>query len=396
MSECPIYTYPSKTPRSLALDPIMTEVAQGAGVARLQLPYGEPCWLVTRYDDVRTVYVSKKFSRAAMAEESAPRLTSSQILQGAIGSMEERVHVKLRRAVLGALDAPRLAKLETGAVATMATQLDALALLGCGDYSSQVAEPFAMCVLCDLLGLPDSDTKQIMTWVQTVLVQDSRPDGDFTAAMTEIGLYAYSVIVEREKSPGTDFISALIEAGGLSKKECAIIVIGLLFGGFESSATMLTKMVLRMLTTPEPWNELRHRPELVPNAIEEMLRTISVAGGESIPWRVMEPLTLAEIELQPGDYVMPATGPANFDPRIFQNPEDVVLDRNPNPHLTFGRGLNMCLGYQIARMEMNVGIRMLLEKYPDARVAVSAEKLHWDYSSSIWRLSELPLELNYR
>lgn len=392
MPNCPAHNYPSTAPRSLTLDPIMQNVAAGPnGVAQLQLPHGGPCWLVTRYDDVRTVYLSKKFTRTGMTGDATPRLTASEILSGAIGSMDEHDHVKLRRAILRQLGASQLASLEGQAEHTMVTLLNDMADRGQCDYVSNIAEPFALRVLCDLLGLPYSDASRMASWVQTLLSDSSADQPAQTAMLTEIGQYVFTLIADRARTPGSDFVSALIETGDLTKKECAIVVVGMIFGGFESSATMLSKMVLKLLTSPDLWSALREDLDQVPRAIEELLRTISIAGGEAVPWRVQESVTLAGVDMVPGDYVMPATGPANLDPRVFDDPEQIRLSEKTAPHLAFGHGLHMCLGYQIARMEMNVGIRTLVQHHPDCHLQIPADQVRWRYDSTIWQLAALPV-----
>ncbi|MGC5258904.1 cytochrome P450 [Gordonia sp. DT218] len=231
--------------------------------------------------------------------------------------------MKLRRAILRQLGASQLASLEGQAEHTMVTLLNDMADRGQCDYVSNIAEPFALRVLCDLLGLPYSDASRMASWVQTLLSDSSADQPAQTAMLTEIGQYVFTLIADRARTPGSDFVSALIETGDLTKKECAIVVVGMIFGGFESSATMLSKMVLKLLTSPDLWSALREDLDQVPRAIEELLRTISIAGGEAVPWRVQESVTLAGVDMVPGDYVMPATGPANLDPRVFDDPEQL-------------------------------------------------------------------------
>jgi cytochrome P450 len=307
--------------------------------------------------------------------------------------MDEQEHVRLRRAILRNFSAPRRASLQAQAELTMQTLLRDVARRRQGDYITEVAEPFALRVLCDLLALPHSDSDRMASWVH-VLLSEATNEADkttHTAALSDMGQYVYSIIAERAAHPQDDFISALIKSEGLSKKECAIVVIGLIFGGFESSATMLSKMVLKLLSQPSLRHTLCGDVGLVPRAVEELLRTISIAGGEAIPWRVQEPVTLGGVDMEPGDFVMPATGTANLDPTVYSAPEHIHLDRKQVPHLAFGHGLHKCLGYQIARMEMNVGLRTLLTHYPDSQLAVPVEQITWSYDSTIWQIAHLPI-----
>ncbi|MET8877000.1 cytochrome P450 [Nocardia sp. NPDC004604] len=395
MSNSPIHNYPSEVPRSLEIDPVMRKIAAEGGVARLQYPHGEPCWVVTGFDDVRSVYGSKSFSRIGMNTESAPRLTEGILLQGAIGCMEEREHVKLRRAFLRELDAPRLSALEERGEAIMSELLDAMAANGGGDYVSQVAKPFALRMLSELLGLSPATAEVMACWVQTLLTASGQAADPavITEAYLGLGQCVTELVQERRATPANDFISAVANRRELKTREIAILVISLLAGGFESTATMMSKSVLLLQTRSDLWKGLAADSSLVPAAVEELLRKISLAGGESLPWIVREPVTLAGVDMQVGDYVMPAAGMANLDPAVFEDPEDVRFDRNATSHLSFGHGSHLCLGYQIARIELCIGVRALVERYPDARLGVAVDQVRWREDSTIWQLEDLPLTL---
>ncbi len=395
MSGCPIHKYPSGGPRSLKIDPVMRRIADEGGVGRLQLPHGDACWVVTGFDAARSVYAGKSFSRIGMNTDSAPRLTEGLLLQGAIGCMEERDHVKLRRAVLRELDAPRLAALEARAEQLMSDLLTAFAAAGGGDYLAEVARPFALRVLSELLGLPWATAEMMSAWVQTLLTASGQ--GADPAVITEaymgLGRCVTELVKERRATPAQDFISAVANRRELGTKEIAIVMISLLAGGFESSVTMLSKSVLLLLTRPDLCKELRTDPALVPAAVEEFLRVISLAGGESIPWVVREPVTLAGVEMAVGDHVMPAAGAANLDPTVFEDPEVVRFDRKNNSHLAFGHGSHLCLGYRIARMELQVGVRAFVERFAEPQLGLPAESLCWRSDSAVWQLNDLPVSV---
>ncbi|GAB2568088.1 cytochrome P450 [Nocardia heshunensis] len=396
MSECPIFHYPSDTARSLELDPVLVTVAEAGGIAKLQLPHGDPCWVVTGWADTRTVYSSKAFTRVGMADEAAPRLTAGLLLSGAIGGQEDAVHVKLRRAIQRELTAERLAGLRTRAEAIMAELLEAMTLSAGGDYVSMVAKPFAMRVLCELLGVPDQDRDQLVAWVSALLTgaaEGTDPDTIGTAAK-DAGRYIVTMIRERRVTPGPDLVSAFAaRSDELDTREVATIVFALVMGGFETTAHMLSKLVLRLLQRPDLARALRESPELLPSATEELLRTTAIAGGEGIPWRVREPIILAGVTMMPGEYVLPAVGAANFDPTVFADPDEIHLDRNGKTHLTFGHAAHFCIGSQIARMELEVGLGALLRVCPEASLAIAHEDVAWHSTSAVWELAELPLKL---
>ncbi|WP_158660764.1 cytochrome P450 [Nocardia seriolae] len=375
---------------------MLTAVQEAGGVAKLRLPHGNPCWVVTGWSDTRTVYSSKAFTRVGMADEAAPRLTAGLLLAGAIGGQDDAVHLKLRRAIQRELTPERLALLRTRADAIMIELLDAMIVSGGGDYVSMVAKPFAVRVLCELLGVPDADREQLVAWVSALLTgaaEGTDPEAIGIAAK-DAGKYIVAMIRERRRTPGSDLVSAFAtRADELDTRELATIVFALVMGGFETTAHMLSKLVLRLLQRPDLWHTLCERPELLPSATEELLRITAIAGGEAIPWQVREEVTLAGVTMVPGEYVLPAVGAANFDPTAFPNAEEILLDRNGKTHLTFGHATHFCIGSQIARMELEVGLGALLRTCPRTNLAIAPEEVTWRSMSAVWELAELPLKL---
>lgn len=396
-AECPVRRYPSAEPRSLGLDPALTEIASSGGTARLQYPYGDPCWVVTSYDDARAVYSKKSFSRSGMAQDSAPRLTAGVLLQGGIGSLDDDTHLKLRRAISRELNVDRVESLRAGAETIMADLLARIEVAGGGDYVAEVSKPFSLGVLGELLEIPVADQSDLAGWVGALLSDASVSDEaarNVEAAVKGLGRYVVKLVESRQAEPGDDLVSGLLVNGSeLDKWEVVTLVFSVIVGGFESTALMLSKMVFQLIRRPDLWATLHDEPSQVPKAVDELLRLISLAGGEGIPWMVTENVRLGGVEMSAGDYVMPAVGAANRDPLVFEDPDEIVLGRTAKPHLGFGHGLHYCLGSQVARMELEVGLGMLVEKYSNVQLACGLEDVRWDGESAVWQLEELPIEI---
>ncbi|MBL1077525.1 cytochrome P450 [Nocardia sp. 2] len=375
----------------------MDEVRSGGGIGRVQYPYGDVAWLVTGYEDVRTVYSQKAFSRTGMSQDSAPRLTAGLLLQGGIGSLDDSIHLKLRRVIGRELTSARMTSLRAATAALMGRRLAELAATGGGDYVSVVAKPFSLNVLGELVGIPESDQPDVGAWVSALLSDASASEAgarDAQAALEDLGRYVLKLLAARKADPAADFVSDLIRHGAdLEKWEIVTVVFALVVGGYESSAHMLGKVILRLLLSPGLWTELRESPERIPAAVDELLRTITLAGGEGLPWRVREPVRLGGVDMAPGDYVVPAIGAANLDASVYPDPERIDTARNAKPHMAFGYGTRYCLGSPVARMELEVGIGALLRDYPDARLAVPPEQVPWQSGTAVWQLAELPIIL---
>ncbi|MFJ4657679.1 cytochrome P450 [Nocardia sp. NPDC088792] len=332
-----------------------------------------------------------------MSDEAAPRLTAGLLLAGAIGGQDDEVHLKLRRAIQRELGPDRMAALQIRAEAIMTELLNSMIRTGGGDYVSLVAKPFAVQVLCELLGIPVEDRDTLVAWVTALLTgaaEGSDPESIGVAAK-DAGKYIVALIRRRRREPGQDLVSAFAaRSDELDTREIATIVFALVMGGFETTAHMLSKLVLRLLSRKDLWHTLVEHPELLSSATEELLRTTAIAGGEAIPWQVCEPVTLAGVAMVPGEYVLPAVGAANFDPAIFPEPEEIRLDRTGKTHLTFGHAAHFCIGSQIARMELEVGLSALLRMCPRTELAITPEDVAWRDGSAVWELAELPVRLS--
>ncbi|MFE6864104.1 cytochrome P450 [Nocardia sp. NPDC057668] len=375
----------------------MDEVRAGSGIARVRYPYGDTAWLVTGYEDVRAVYSKKAFTRTGMSQESAPRLTAGLLLQGGIGSLDDSVHIKLRRVIGRELTGARMAGLRTATESIMARRLAELASERRGDYVSVVAKPFSLNVLGELVGIAEADQPLTGERVSALLSDASTSEEGASGAetaLTELGAFVMELIRDRRANPTSDLVSDLVRHGDdLEKWELVTVVFALIVGGYESSAHMLSKIVLRLLLSPDLRAELRAYPERIPAAVDELLRTITLAGGEGLPWRVREPVQLGGVDLTPGEFVVPAIGAANLDPAVFSDPDRIDTGRNAKAHMAFGHGTRYCLGSQIARMELEVAVGMLLRDYPDARLAVDPAQVRWHSGSAVWQLAELPVDL---
>lgn len=387
---CPIHRYPTDGARSLGLDPVLDDALEQDQPVRLEYPHGGQCWLVTRYDDVRTVYSSKIFSRSG----NAPRITASPLFAGGLATMDDAVHLKVRRIVTAELNR-RMGSIRSSAESIMTERLSPLRE-GVGiDYVADVAKPYSIRVLGELLRIPTEDDANLIGWVCALLADDFVPNAEANAesAVKDMGRYVMELVTARGENLGDDVVSDFIRHDGLSYLDVVTIVFGLIIAGFESTAHMLSKMVFQLLIRPDLWSALQENPDRIPGAVEELLRTISLGGGEAIPWLVREPISLGGMDMAAGDYVMPSTGAANRDGLVFEDPDQIVFGRSQKQHLTFGYGTSYCLGSQVAKVELEVGLSTIFREYPTLQLAVSPEGIRWPSGSAVWQLAELPVSL---
>ncbi|MGW2596149.1 cytochrome P450 [Streptomyces klenkii] len=358
-------------------------------------PSGAPAagaaWLVTRHEHVRAVTSDPRFSRAALIGRDLPRVTPDLVDHAeSINLMDPPAHSRLRGLVAAAFGERRVEELRPHTRRTVDGLLDAMADHGSpADVSDWLAAPLPLDTVFELLGVPAPDRAPLRRWA-TAMMAPGTPDGA-AAAEGKAGLRAYfaELTAARRRHPGSDLLSALaaVREDGelLDAREVAVMGMLLLVTGHNTSAHQISNIVYTLLTHPAQLELLRARPELLPSAIEELLRFIPYRQGVGIPRQATEDVELDGVTIRAGETVHVSYLAANRDERVYDRPDELDLARQGAPaHLTFGHGTHHCLGARLARMELQVAIGTLLTRFPALRLAVPAEEVRWN-TGSIWR-----------
>jgi cytochrome P450 len=250
------------------------------------------------------------------------------------------------------------------------------------DLIDAVAYPLPVIVIAELLGVPTSDRGTFRRWADALFDQEIDPDRSLQEAgeqavtavapiMREMNAYFLDYIRSRRARPGSDLTSKLIDAEvdgeRLADEEIVGFVGLLLLAGHITTTATLGNSVITFQENPDAVAEIRAEPQLLPAAIEEVLRVRT-------PFPRLARITTAETEvagvrIPAGQVVLPWLTAANRDERVFPEPGRFDIHRRPNPHLTFGHGIHFCLGAPLARLEARVALRLLLERYRDVEVA---------------------------
>jgi cytochrome P450 PksS len=204
----------------------------------------------------------------------------------------------------------------------------------------------------------------------------------------------------RRISPEDDLISALIraeeEGDKLSQDELLAMAFLLLVAGHETTVNLIASGALALIEHPEQLEELRADPQLIKPAVEELLRYTSPVEIATERY-ARQDLEVAGTDIPRGELVLAVLGSANRDEGYFDEPDALHLGRDPNKHLAFGRGgVHHCLGAPLARMEGQIAITALLQRFPDLRLATNPESLHWHRGLFLRGLEKLPVELGSR
>ncbi|MFH8629544.1 cytochrome P450 [Streptomyces lydicus] len=370
-------SYPFNVPESLELADEYERARNRPGLLKVRMAYGEPAWLVTRYAEARFVLGDQRFSRAASALHDEPRQSEGRRTSGILG-MDPPDHTRLRTLVAKAFTVRQVEKLRPQVVALTHELLDELEAAGPpADLVDRFALPIPVAVICRLLGVPPEDRPRFRVWSDAALSTSSLTSEEFDANQEELRAYMRQLIQEHRHAPQDDLMTALIDARDvgdrLSELELVDLCVGILVAGHETTATQIPNFVLALLDHPEQLALLRERPDLIGNAVEELLRFVPLGSGASQPRYATEDIDVGGTLVRAGTPVLVAVGAANRDALRFDAPGTLDIARSGNQHLGFGHGVHHCLGAPLARLELQEALGALLTRFPQLHVAGDVE-----------------------
>jgi cytochrome P450 len=308
-------------------------------------------------------------------------------------------HTRLRRLLNGVINPKVVQAMRPGIRRVVEDVLDRVAGRTELDFASEVAALIPAWVILDMLGIPRERFDEIKVWSDDMrtFIGTSRgePARYERAQRGAHGMAAFfrELIAERRADPRDDVVSAMIaardDAGSLSEDELIATCMLILFGGHETTTSLLTNSVNALLDHPDQLERLRAEPALIESAVEEFLRYDGPSNSIARVVAVDHPL--GDKVLRQGERVFAMVNAANRDPRQFERPQALDLGRTPNRHLTFGFGIHFCLGAPLARLEGQACVTALLERFP--RLARGAGELEWLDAMVMRGLTRLPLRL---
>ncbi|QRX92725.1 cytochrome P450 [Streptomyces noursei] len=376
----------------------LTRLREGRPVSPLVFPDGHEGWLVTGYDAVRRLMADTRFSsrqdigvlHLPYETPGMPAMTEpSPQVPGLFVAMDPPDHTRLRRKLTGAFTVRRMKQLEAHIGDIVERQLDEMARLAPPvDLVKEFALPVPSLVICELLGVPYEDRETFQANSAQILVKDQSLD-EKMAAYDALTTYLAQLVTRKRAEPGEDILSDLASDDDLAVEELVGIAFLLLLAGHETTANMLALGTFALLEHPEQLAALRAEPDLLPDAVEELLRHLSVAD---IFYRyATEDIELAGETIGKGSTVVVALSAANRDPRRFDDPDTLDVHRRARGHLSFGHGVHQCLGQQLARVEMRAGFGGLLRRFPTLELAVPAGEVKLRTDMSIYGVHALPV-----
>jgi cytochrome P450 len=377
-------------PRTDPFNPpqLVSELRESAcPVGRVSLYDGTPAWLVTRYEDVRTVLGDGRFSSVgAWRFQSSASRAAAERAETSFTAMDPPQHTFYRRLLTRHFTVKRVERLRPAIETIVDGTLDEfLAGPRPADLVSRLALPISSRTMCHVLGVPYEDHQWYEERSEVRSLLDADP-AEAKRATQDLLDYVDRLIERKLRSPGDDLTSRLatelLEPELVTRTELTSIIRLLLTAGHETTGTMIGTGVLVLLQHPAQLDALRREPERMGPAVEELLRYLSVLHSSIVRVAKVD-VDLGGRHIRAGEGLIAAPAQANKDSRKFPHPDRFDIERDPAGHVAFGFGVHQCLGQAIARLEMNIAIRHILDRLPALRLACDPAELTYENSNLI-------------
>ncbi len=383
--------------------PLLARLRTEQPVCRITLPDKTPVWLVTRYEDVKTLLTDERFAKSRYNALTPEQLRKQpwvppmfRPLERTMVDLDPPDHTRLRQFVHKAFT-PRLIEQMRERVQTLANDLlDAVARKGEMDLIREYALPLPMTIITEILGVPVQDRDKFHKWSKVIVAVDQfNANWRVIPAIWKFNRYLRGFFKARRTDLRDDLVSALIqaeEAGErLSEDELLAMTFLLLVAGHETTVNLIASGTLELLQHPDQMEKLRRDPSLIKSAVEELLRYTAPVFNSTERYARRD-VTIHGVTIPRGELALGVIGSANRDETVFDNPDALDIEREPNKHLSFGQGIHYCLGASLARLEAEIAINTLLGRIPDLRLKGSPESLRWRPSLILRGLDALPVK----
>ncbi|MEV6669054.1 cytochrome P450 [Streptomyces sp. NPDC051162] len=389
------FPVPRKCPYQLPAE--YAGLREAGPVSKVTLPTGRPAWILTRYEDVRKALADTRLSSdrghpdfPMLVEQAKSDRDSTLSLAG----MDAPEHTTARRAVVGEFTFRRMEALRPRVQDIVDACVDEM-LAGPkpADLVKALSFPVPSLVICELLGVSDADRDFFEDRTSRMLSM-ALPPLTRQQAFFDLQTYLDELVTSKEESPEDDLLSRQIakgrEAGTYDHAALVDLAFLLLTAGHDTTGNMISLGTLALLERPELRARITDDPASAPDVVEELLRYFTIT--DIITARVAkDDVEIGGRTIRVGEGVFALGGAANRDPAVFENPDELDVDRGARQHLAFGHGPHQCLGQSLARMELEIVYETLLRRVPGLRLAGSVDDLPLKNDAAIFGLHGLPV-----
>ncbi|MFF6996760.1 cytochrome P450 [Streptomyces sp. NPDC008313] len=364
-------------------------------LSRASLYDGREVWVVTGHAAARQLLADPRLSSDRTGPAfPAPtaRFADSRKRRVALLGVDDPEHHAQRRGLVPAFTLKRVAALRPRIQETVDRLIDAMEAKGTeAELVGDFALPVPSMVICSLLGVPYADhdffeeqSRRLLRGPASADTQDARD---------RLDAYLGSLIDRKRADPGDGILDDLVrdglESGTLDRAELTSLATILLVAGHETTANMISLGTFTLLAHPGRLDELRAEPELMPAAVEELLRFLSIADG--LLRVATEDIETAGVTIRAGEGVVFSTSVINRDEDAYARPDALDWRRPARHHVAFGFGVHQCLGQNLARAEIEIALRSLFGRLPALRLARPADEIPFKPGDTLQGMLELPV-----
>lgn len=378
---------PSHIPAELVysyhqLEPIMSEkpferLAELAKVAPKIffspgfLPLQSPSWYLTNYKDIRYVAQNPEiFTSKGNFHGPRPEVDGETNYDLIPLELDPPHHNQPRMLLIPFLSPKSIAAMEDSIRAQVLELVEQIKNKGTNEceFVEEFARPLPSILFCGLSGLPVERADELVTWNNNIIKAKSMEEAQQGAQ--KIGDLLDVLIEEKKTNPTDDFISKVVNGATLdgrqmSRKEIVGFVFLLFLAGLDTVTNMLANIFNYLGSNPDKRDEIVNDPEILPKAVEELIRALGVI---QVNRTVVEDTEVDGVQFKKGERVTLLLPSANFNDSVFENSETVDFNREANAHFTFGAGPHRCIGSHLARKEINIAVEELLKAFPTIRI----------------------------
>lgn len=349
-------------------------------------------WALTKLEDIRWA-------------ERQPTLFSSAVNgsrpngapQPSMIDADDPDHARQRRIVARGFTPRQMAAYENHVVTVAGRLVDAVVRKGSCDIVAEIAKPLPMTLIGEMLGAPESDYERLQTWSDRMIAGSDGPEHvteDVMNAALDYYTYIAAVIEERKSSPGDDLVSKFVtavEVGDDVLDDAHVIgnALLLLVGGNETTRNVIAGGIEALLRRPDQMRHAQASPENLERAVEEALRWVTPIV--TMNRTTTQDVTVRDTIIPAGSQVLMHYLSANRDEEIFEHPDSFDVSRHPNPHIAFGWGPHLCLGANLARLELRSVYREIFGRLSNLRLADFDFEPTYSHSSFVRGIQSLPV-----
>lgn len=337
-----------------------------------EMAFGGQGWIAVGYDEVKQIFSDPRFGVAKHATASYPRMTPAggpTSASAGFMNMDPPQHTQHRKVLTKHMTVKRANLLRPAISDIVEGLLDDVEAAG---RHSDIIDNFVlmvpMAVACQLMGLPLEERTQFAVPAVRVVNGDVSSEEEARGLMKQIDDYFDGILQKRRANPGDDLLSALVHDTDIehvwSEDELRSVGFTLLAAGHDAPASILGGIMYWLAYDPELRDQLKHEPDLIPQALEEFLRVIP-AGTGARSRIAMEDVQVGDVLVKKDQAALALIHPANYDFAVYTNPEELDVAREEASHIRFGYGPHACPGSQIARVELQIAIAAFLRRFPD-------------------------------